>query len=159
MALKRLSGAAPARLPGALLTAMLMAALSGCGELGYYAQAARGQLAILAARQDIQRLVDDPAAPARLRRQLRLAQQLRRFAIERLALPESRAYTTYAATGREFVVWNVLAAPPDAVTLQTWCFPIAGCAAYKGYFSKPDAAALERELAARHYDTLSLIHI
>jgi predicted aminopeptidase len=37
------------------------------------------------------------------------------------------------------VVWNVVAAPEFSLTLKTWCFPVAGCVGYRGYFSEADA--------------------
>jgi predicted aminopeptidase len=42
------------------------------------------------------------------------------------------------------VVWNVVAAPEFSLTLKTWCFPVAGCVGYRGYFNEAEA----REQAA-----------
>jgi predicted aminopeptidase len=39
----------------------------------------------------------------------------------------------------------VVAAPPYSLTLRTWCFPVAGCVSYRGYFSE---AAAQAEAAA-----------
>jgi len=46
------------------------------------------------------------------------------------------------------VVWNVVAAPEFSLTLKTWCFPVTGCVAYRGYFSETEARAQAQELAA-----------
>ena len=40
------------------------------------------------------------------------------------------------------MVWNVFAAPEFSLQPKTWCFPIAGCVSYRGYFSRE---AAERE--------------
>ena len=40
------------------------------------------------------------------------------------------------------------AAPPLSLTLQTWCFPVAGCVGYRGYFDEADARAFARSLPA-----------
>jgi len=45
-------------------------------------------------------------------------------------------------------VWNVVAAPPYSLTLKSWCFPVAGCVGYRGYYSE-DAAKAEAEAQQR----------
>ena len=44
-----------------------------------------------------------------------------------------------------FLKYTAAAAPPLSLTLKTWCFPVAGCVGYRGYF---DEAAARRLLAA-----------
>ena len=139
--------------PSRLLLPLLVLLVSGCSELGYYAQATRGQMDILAAREDISELIADSDTPDALRQRLQLAQDIRSFAIDSLALPDSEAYTSYTATGRKYVVWNVLAAPAYDLSLKTWCFPVAGCVAYKGFFTREAAVELEQQLANEDYDT------
>ena len=62
-------------------------------------------------------------------------------------MPDNRSYTTYVELDRPFVVWNVFAAPRYSVDAVPQCFPIAGCVAYRGWFSeaaaKADAARLQ----------------
>ena len=132
---------------------LLVLLVSGCSELGYYAQATRGQMHILGAREDISELIADSNTPDTLRQRLQLAQDIRSFAVDSLALPDTAAYTSYTATGRKYVVWNVLAAPAYDLSLKTWCFPVAGCVSYKGYFTRGGALALEQQLASENYDT------
>jgi predicted aminopeptidase len=43
-------------------------------------------------------------------------------------------------------VWNVVAAPELSLKLKTWCFPVVGCAGYRGYFSPSGAERLAGEL-------------
>jgi predicted aminopeptidase len=47
------------------------------------------------------------------------------------------------------VVWNVVAAPELSLELKTWCFPVAGCVGYRGYFDEADAQALASQLRAQ----------
>ena len=122
--------------------------LSACGSLRYYAQAARGQGELLMHRRDVGRLLRDPATDPQLAARLRLAQQARRFASSRLGLPENRSYTGYVALDRPFVVWNVFAAPRYSVQAVPQCFPIAGCVAYRGWFSEAAATADAARLQA-----------
>ena len=44
-------------------------------------------------------------------------------------------------------MWNVAAAPPDSLTLRRWCFPVAGCVSYRGYYDEAEARALAERLA------------
>lgn len=132
---------------------MLVLVLSGCSTLGYYYQSARGQLDLMAKAQDIDTLLADDATPAPLKSRLRRAQAMRRFASERLALPDNDSYRRFARLERDYVVWNVFAAPELSVEPQQWCFPIVGCVAYRGYFDEADARRQARRLHKQGLDT------
>lgn len=110
---------------------------SGC----YYMQAARGQLRVMSARQPIERLIARPATSDTLKTQLTRARRIRDFASRELGLPDNASYRSYADIGRRYVVWNVVATPEFSVEPRTWCFPVAGCVSYRGYFSERAANA------------------
>ena len=116
--------------------------LMGCSSLSYYWQAFNGQGEILAREQPISDLLQEPNLDPQLRARLELAQRARRFAVTALALPDNGSYTRYADLQRPFVVWNVVATPALSVTPRQWCYWIAGCFNYRGYFHKEDAHAL-----------------
>jgi len=141
------------RLRRATALATMAMGLAGCGA-GYLLQAAHGQWQLLRARTPITRLLAAPATPQPLRERLQMLQAARAFASARLGLPDNRSYTTYAALGRPYVVWNVVAAPPFSLQPRQWCFPVTGCIAYRGYFRERDARAFAARLAARGDDTL-----
>ncbi|MGH8118353.1 MAG: aminopeptidase [Rhodanobacteraceae bacterium] len=130
----------------------LTAALSGCTTLGYYAHLAAGEMAVLRARQPIPQLIDDPATPPPLRARLELALRARAFASDTLKLPRNKSYTTYADIHREFVMWNVFAAPALSVEPVEHCFPFAGCVGYQGFYHRDRAQALADKLAKRGDD-------
>ena len=130
-------------LAGALAAAGA-AALSGCSQLSYLWQAALGQSELLTLARPIPEVIADPATPAEVRRQLTLIQDVRRYASQALGLPDNRTFTGYSDLKRPYLVWNVFAAPPLGSTLRTYCFPVAGCVPYRGYFSQ---AAAEAEAA------------
>jgi predicted aminopeptidase len=69
-----------------------------------------------------------------------------------LHLPDNRSYRTYADVKRPFVVWNVVAAPELSVEPKHWCFPIAGCVAYRGYFKEKKARSFAASLAKQGFD-------
>ncbi len=125
------------------------AALSGC----YLMQAATGQLDVMARSRPIERVLADPDTPAATRTKIELAQEARAFAVAELGLPDGRSFRRYADLGRPYAVWNVVATPEFSVQPRRWCFPIAGCVAYRGYFDEGDAQAEARKLAARGDDT------
>jgi predicted aminopeptidase len=120
-------------------------ALAGCAStgagdgLGYYWQSLRGQWHILQASRPIDVWLQDEGLPPALRQRLEGAQRMRAFASETLGLPDNASYRRYADLGRPFAVWNVVAAPHDSLELQRWCFPVAGCVGYRGYFAEADA--------------------
>lgn len=122
-----------------------LAALSGCSALGHWTQAAGGHLGVLRAARPVAEVLGDPATSPALADRLRLSQQLRDFASQRLALPDNNSYRRYADLQRPAVVWNVVAAPPFSLQLKTWCYPLMGCAGYQGWF---DPAAAEAHAAA-----------
>ena len=140
----------------ALLRCWLVAAaalpLAGCSAVPYYSQAISGEIALLAAARPVEDWIADPATPAELRQRLELAVRIRRFASQDLALPDNRSYTRYADLHRSSAVWNVFATPELSLELQTWCYPVFGCAAYRGYFAQADAQQLATELRAQGSD-------
>ena len=93
---------------GLVLAAALT--LGGCGTL-YVAQAARGQLQILNARESIRKVVADPKTDPALRKRLEEVRTAREFAWRELGLPNNRSYTSYADLKRDYVVWSVVATP------------------------------------------------
>ena len=133
-----------------LLGASLM--LGGC-SLGYYAQSVRGHLELMQRARPVSDWIADPATPAALRERLELSRRMREFAVRELALPDNSSYRRYAALGRPAVVWNVVAAPELSLTLKTWCYPVLGCAGYRGYFDPAPAQALARELREQGWET------
>lgn len=125
--------------------------LPACGTM-YLAQAARGQWQVLHAREPIDEVIADPHTTDALRARLTEVRAARQFASRELGLPDNSSYRTYADVKRPYVVWNVVAAPEFSVTPQRWCFPIAGCVAYRGYFSEQGATKFAAGLRARDFD-------
>jgi predicted aminopeptidase len=126
----------------------------GCGfadTAGFYWQGAVGQADLLWRAKPLDEAAaatEDPALKARLER----VRSIREFASRELALPDNATFTRYADIGRPFVVWNVFAAPPLALKARAWCFPVAGCVNYRGYFSEDDARAEAARLAGQGDD-------
>lgn len=132
---------------------LLTLALSGCSTLGYYWQSVSGHLKMLNAARPIGDWLGDAQTPAQLKKRLILAQHIRRFAVTELHLPDNPSYQRYADLQRSAAVWNVTAAPEFSLTLKTWCFPVAGCVGYRGYFNHTEARAEADTLQAQGLET------
>lgn len=119
---------------------------AGCSDTAYLLQSATGHIQVLQAARPVEDWLGDDNTPAALRQRLQRAQEIRRFAVSDLHLPDNASYQRYAQLPRRAVVWNVVAAPAYSLTLKTWCFPVTGCVGYRGYFDEADAQALAAEL-------------
>jgi predicted aminopeptidase len=132
----------------ALLIALAAASSGGC----YLLQSVQGQLSLMSKRQPITRVIAQPSTPPALRAQLESVAEIRDFASRELHLPDNGSYRSYADVGRPYVVWNVVAAPEFSVEPKQWCYPIAGCVAYRGYFVEARARRYAARLRAQGYD-------
>ena len=52
------------------------------------------------------------------------------------------------------MVWNVVAAPEFSVRPKVWCFPVAGCVTYRGYFRQKAAQSYADKLAMGPFEIL-----
>ena len=135
----------------ALMLFMLLL-VSGCQSFNYYAQAIGGHLSLLMKRQDIQELVKDPKLSQKLRERLALSQQVIAFARDEMALPDNGSYRHFVKVDGPYVVWNVIAAPRYSLNAKQWCYPIAGCANYRGYYHKEAAEVYASQLHGQGLD-------
>lgn len=123
-----------------------------CSGPAYYWQAASGQYELMRDRQDIEALLNDPETRPDLAGRLRTSREILDFARQHLDLPAEDSYTSYVETGREAVVWNVVAAPEFSLQAKKWCFAIAGCVPYRGYFEQEKAQRSAMRLQNRGFD-------
>lgn len=131
---------------------LLLAVLTGCASPLYYAQAVSGQIELLMKRRPVEEVLADPATPPETRRQLELVRRLREFASRELLLPDNRSYRSYADLERPFAVWDVFAAPELSLEPEQWCFLVAGCVPYRGYFARDKAERFAASLKQKGYD-------
>ena len=142
----------PAYLSKVLPVFLALATLVGCASPAYYTQAMSGHMKMMNQRQDIDLVLQNPNTDAELAAMLRVAQETRRFGVDELGLPDTRSYTQYVRTGRSAATWNVVATPEFSVQAKKWCFPVAGCVPYRGYFEEEDARRFAGKLRDRGYD-------
>lgn len=126
--------------------------MAGCAQMSYYVQAAQGELSVLSEAKPIDDWMADPAVGDPLKNKLTKLKEIRAFAAQQLGLPDNGSFKTYADLKRPFVLWNVVATPELSMKTKQWCFPIAGCVDYRGYYSKQDAQEYAAELRRENYD-------
>jgi len=132
----------------------LLPLLAACADLSgcYYLHLAAGQLDMNRRREPIAAVTARPGTDDALRQRLEFAARARDFAMTELSLPDNGSYRTYADLGRKYATWNLFAAPEFAVEPRRWCFPIAGCVSYRGYFDEARATRSAQRLARRGFD-------
>lgn len=138
----------------ALALCALAVTTTGCAA-PYYWQAIGGHLELLRKREPIEEVIAEPDVDPQLRTTLMRVAAMRRFAVDELGLPDNDSYTSYVAIDRPYVVWNVVATKEFSVDPVRWCFPFAGCVAYRGYFDRDAAIRFAESLAADGLDTHS----
>ena len=136
--------------------ALLLASAAGCAsmslDVGYYWQSITGHLTVMREARPIDELIADPSTTEALRARLAAVNAIRGFASRSLGLPDNGSYTRYADLKRPSVLWNVFATPELSLQLEQWCFPVAGCISYRGYYAKATADAYAQTLRARGLD-------
>ena len=125
--------------------------LSGC-QLGYYLHLAEGHLALMAAAEPVEELLETGQCSPALCDQLQLSQSALAFAAQEMGLPADGAYRDFVALERDHVVWNLVAAPAFSLTPQQWCYPVVGCASYRGFFDQARADKQREALEAQGLD-------
>lgn len=135
-----------------LIAGLLLLCLAGCAGVGYYYQAVSGQMELWRKSQPIETLIGDSHTDPKLRERLELVKRVRDFASTELALPDNGSYRKYADLQRPYVVWNVFATDEFSMKPLDWCFPFAGCVAYRGYFAEKKAEEFGAGLQSRGRD-------
>lgn len=121
--------------------------LGSCSSAEYYWQGISGEFDLLQRAQPIPEVLVSTQDPT-VKRKLESVLAIRDYASRELSLPDNGSYRSYSELPRRFVLWNVFAAPALSLTPRQWCFPIAGCVNYRGYFSEAEARAEAAKLAA-----------
>lgn len=130
----------------------LALALPGCASLGYYWQAGMGHLGLMRQRVGVDAMLTSDRTDPAVRRDLEQAVAIRDYAAGALQLPVGGSYRHWVEVAGDAVTWNVFAAEPLSLQALRWCFPVAGCVAYRGYFDRANAEGFADRLAAKGYD-------
>lgn len=135
-----------------LLFLTLVLSATGCASVGYYLQAMQGQVSVMQSARPIDQWLADPGVNDDLKSRLKRARDIRAYAAAELSLPDNGSYKSYADLKRPYVMWNVVATPELSLKPKQWCFPVAGCVDYRGYYSKAAAQQFAEGLRRQGYD-------
>lgn len=137
-----------------VLVGALLLASASCETIEFYRQATTGQLSIASARQSSAELIDSPDTDPALRAQLQVVAGIVEFAADDLSLDPKHRYESYVRIDGKYVVWNVFATPEFSTEPLRWCYPVAGCATYRGYFDQVDARTYARNQTLQRHDAI-----
>ena len=126
---------------------------AGCDTLHFYSQAVWGQIQLLQARTPLTSLQQTADLEPQVAQRLVLAEDILVYAEAQLGLSAEGRYSSYVHLDREFVLWNVFAAPAFDLAGRQWCYPIVGCAPYRGYFKEAAARRAAEKYAGRGFET------
>lgn len=109
------------------------------------------QLSLLAAREPIERVLEDQGLSKVERAKLEFTQKVLAYAkSEGLKVDDS--YRSYVRLKGDAVSYIVQAAKPTELKLKTWWFPIVGSVPYLGFFDKNDRDLEAKKLAQDGYE-------
>jgi predicted aminopeptidase len=124
----------------------------GSCQLSYLTQAMAGHLRIMNARRPIEKIIKEDRLDPVSKDKLRMVLEIHDFAISELGLPDNKSYTLYSQIKGDYPGWNVYCAPRFSVEPKTWCYPVAGCVVYHGYFRKEKAVAFAEKMKKEDLD-------
>jgi predicted aminopeptidase len=135
-----------------VLLLFAIALLASCRDGGYLLQAAKGQWSLMSSAEWIDDILTEDTERHDLREQLSKVVTLREFAVSSLHLPDNGSYHKYADLERPYAVWNLVVAPELSLKLNEWCFPVAGCVTYRGYFDEQEARTKAQAFSDQGFD-------
>ena len=126
--------------------------VASCSTVSFCGQALRGQVEILVNREAVTHVISSPNTTAVRRQALIEVASILDFAGDTLGLPSQDRYMRVVEINRPYVVWNIVAADFLSTEPLARCYPVIGCAAYRGYFTIEGAAREANRLQRRGYD-------
>jgi predicted aminopeptidase len=121
--------------------------------LRYGIQQGIGQAEVLWNAVPIEKLQKGGNLPDFVLQKFKLIETIKHFAEDSLGLRPTENYTSYYDQHGKPILWVVTASPEFAIEAKEWCFPIAGCFPYKGFFDWKKAEKEEQFLHEQGYDT------
>jgi predicted aminopeptidase len=130
----------------------LVSLLEGC-SVGYLFHVGKGQLRIVCGSKSTEATLRDPEIPESDKEKILLVMEAKAFGEAELGLASSKNYTRYYLVKHPPVAYNLTASPRLSLEAYRWCFPIAGCLPYKGFFTPERAERESARMSERGYDT------
>jgi predicted aminopeptidase len=132
------------------LGALILSILPGC----YVTKLAMTQTSLLASRQSIVDVLQDPNTSPEVRQKLSSLQGVLAFA-QAHGLNTEDAYRYYIELPGDSVSFVVYAAQADRLEAKTWWFPVVGRVPYLGFFEAGERDEKAEALRSEGFDTYS----
>jgi predicted aminopeptidase len=142
------------RIAWGLFTVLIILVLFNFQLVVYGLQQGYGQVNIIWNAKPVSEYLKDPNFPDSLKTRLRLIDEIRKYAIDSLALKDTENYKTLYDQKGEEVMWVVLASERFKLKPKEWSFPVVGSVPYKGFFKKERALALKQQLEKEGWDVI-----
>ncbi len=97
-------------------------------------------------------IMNDPDTEEKIRSFLKLAQEIRAFAIDSVGLVKNGNYSRMVEVNNDYIAVFVSASQKLSFEQYKWCFPILGSIPYKGFFELEDAKKEAGKLSRKGYD-------
>lgn len=127
--------------------------LGACANTIYMGKLAWGEAGILGRAVPNDEVLKDNRVDEKIKDGIRLVQEVKEFAQQRLGLRLDGSYETFYRVKGDTLVHLASACPKDSLEPYTWHFPLVGRVEYKGFFSKKDALKEIRKLEVKGLDT------
>ena len=137
---------------GIVLIVILLFIIIGCSNVSYLAQAVTGHIHIMSSRESIENLLKNNTLDIESINKLKLVLEVHDYATEELGLPKNKSYTVVSEIDNQYLGWNVYCTSNFSVEPKKWCFPIAGCVVYRGYFKKNKALEYANNMKKKGFD-------
>jgi predicted aminopeptidase len=102
----------------------------------YGIRQASGQLHIIYNARPVEEYLNDSTVSQEVKDKLKLVDDVKSFAYERLHLAETNNYTEMYDQQGQPVLWVVTGCEPFSFQPYQWTFPVLGSVPYKGFFKK-----------------------
>jgi predicted aminopeptidase len=140
------------RIVAALAILLLLSLFIWWDLVIYGMRQANGQLNIMWHAKPVEDFLADPDFPDSLKAKLHLIAGVRKYAIDSLALKDTKNYKTLFDQKGEEIMWVVTASEEFKLKPKEWTFPVLGAVPYKGFFKKELAFKLRDELENEGWD-------
>lgn len=102
--------------------------------------------------EKIAKVLERDSLPDNIRSLLVLANEIKKFSVDKIGLIEDDNFSTYLETDKKNIVYVVSASESDSFEKYEWRFPFFGSFPYKGFFKKEDARKTAQKLRKKGYD-------
>lgn len=123
--------------------------LNGC-SIGYLARQGFAQASLLLKQEPLDSAI--ARLPADQAEMLRLAREIKTFAVTRIGLKQTGSYERFVQLDGVALTTVVSASRRDRLEPYMWTFPIVGAVPYKGFFDAAEADRERRRLEASGLD-------